>query len=472
MGSSGGFRSGAAILAFVVGLAAGGAQAATKAGVAAGVVGDVMLSGGERSTAEPAESGSDIFTLDDIATGDRSRMQALFVDETALTLGPNSKVTIDRFVFDPDNGSGAMVANFLRGSMRFVSGRTAALARQEVRIKTPVGTMGIRGTSTIALETKPETEFFIGLLGPGMENNYGAAASQITFSNEKGSQQVDKAGVGFFVEVGKAPGPLVIIPDSIRNFLSQPLKGAPQSETSAGESQGSDQTGDAGGSLNGQSTESAAGQTTASLQETTVDLSVDNTTSVQEEGNEQNQIEEIMNMAGGQTGMFDVNLAAFIEYDWTQTNLSDFDAHLTGPDGSGGRFHVYFSNLGSLTGSPFAALDQDCLGAACSEVITIQQFTQGDVYRSSLFHFGNQASDSTDIVNNRANLFMRFFQDGTIVRQANGGSAIVGGTAVLTLQPPTSGAGNTWVGAVIDPATGVITSVDQIVTSTDSASVQ
>ena len=111
---------------------------AVQAGVAAGVKGRATIEGNDRPEPKVIRSGESILTNDTLVTGVGSRMQALLVDETALTLGPNSSLTIDRFVYDPNKGSGEMVANMLRGSLRFVSGRSAALSRPQFKLKRPL----------------------------------------------------------------------------------------------------------------------------------------------------------------------------------------------------------------------------------------------------------------------------------------------------------------------------------------------
>ena len=442
---------------------------AARAGVAGGVVGDVTVAGDARPASERATSGSALYALDNISTGDESRMQALLLDETALTLGPNSKVVIDRFIYDPDKGAGAMVANFLKGSMRFVSGRTSAIARSNVQIKTPAGTLGVRGTSAIMVETTPGEEYFVGLLGPGQENNIGAPASQITFNNDLGGRTINQAGIGFFAKVGEAPGPLVVIPDAIRDFLSRPLKGDPSQPNQTGKSDG---TSSETGEIVGGQAESDSGQTTATLQGTANDLRVDQSSALLQEGTDQAQLQAILDLAQTETGNFNVDLAAFIEFDWRDSALRDLDAHLTGPEDEGGRFHVFFSNRGSLVGAPFAALDQDCTSASCSEVITVQKFVQGGVYRASLLTDGNQAATGTDFSENSGAITMKVFQNGTIARDAQGGSSIINGTPQLTVRPPEVGAGNTWVAAELNPATGVIDAVNTIVNSANSGAVQ
>lgn len=78
--------------------------------------------------------------------------------------------------------------------------------------------------------------------------------------------------------------------------------------------------------------------------------------------------------------------SAKIKLSWG-TNPGDLDSHLTGPiAGSATRFHVYFSNPGSLIGSPNAELDVDDVSSFGPEIITINSFTPG-VYRYSVHHY-------------------------------------------------------------------------------------
>ena len=72
---------------------------------------------------------------------------------------------------------------------------------------------------------------------------------------------------------------------------------------------------------------------------------------------------------------------------WGQ-DPADLDAHLTGPDGGGGRFHVYWFDTGSLAGPPGAVLDVDDTMSIGPETITFNASSQG-VYRYSVHDFTN-----------------------------------------------------------------------------------
>jgi hypothetical protein len=87
--------------------------------------------------------GTDVFQNELIETDATGQVQLVFLDGSAFTMGPNGQMTLDELVYDPSTQKGALVANVVKGSLRFVGGR---LSKEEpVTIKTPVGTIGIRG---------------------------------------------------------------------------------------------------------------------------------------------------------------------------------------------------------------------------------------------------------------------------------------------------------------------------------------
>lgn len=156
---------------------------------------------------------------------------------------------------------------------------------------------------------------------------------------------------------------------------------------------------------------------------------------------------------------------------WSSSALTDLDTHLNAPNGSGGTFHVFFGNTGSITSGNGAQLENDCTGGCKSEVITIGNFNSGGKYRVSAFHFANQSTTATDFVDNRSDIFLKINQGGTLTRGSNGSAVITGGSNIIQINPPSSGAGNTWVAANIDPLTGEIQVVNRIINSANSSSV-
>lgn len=119
----------------------GYAVSASKIGVAAAVRNTVSGSIGGASS--QLSSGDGVFQNQLISSGQDSSAQLLFDDETALTVGPGSQVTLDRFVYDPEKKVGDIVFNTTKGAFRFVTGNAKS---SSYKIKTPVALIGVRGT--------------------------------------------------------------------------------------------------------------------------------------------------------------------------------------------------------------------------------------------------------------------------------------------------------------------------------------
>src|ERR1700722_8213814 len=88
--------------------------------------------------------GQEVVHNEHVTTGPLGTTQILFLDESAMTVGPNADVTIDEFVYDPNTGNGRLAMSATQGVMRFVGGRLSKKT-DAVSLTTPVGTLGIRG---------------------------------------------------------------------------------------------------------------------------------------------------------------------------------------------------------------------------------------------------------------------------------------------------------------------------------------
>jgi hypothetical protein len=111
-------------------------------GTVAAVLNQVRIKLVARAEPRPATVNQRLFLGNQVQTGQRSHMQALLLDRSAFTVGPNSRVTIDRFVYNPAGSS--FSSSIAKGAMRFMSGTRSHGASRS--ISTPVATIGIRGT--------------------------------------------------------------------------------------------------------------------------------------------------------------------------------------------------------------------------------------------------------------------------------------------------------------------------------------
>jgi hypothetical protein len=77
-----------------------------------------------------------------VRTGSAGQANLRFRDSTKLSVGPSSNVRLDKFVYDPNKGSGSVAIEASKGAFRFVTG---SQNKGEYKIKTPYGTLGVRG---------------------------------------------------------------------------------------------------------------------------------------------------------------------------------------------------------------------------------------------------------------------------------------------------------------------------------------
>ncbi len=133
----------AALLGFLA-LAAPASAQQTPVGRVKTVEGSATILKNGAKTA--AAVGTPLHEGDLIETGPNSSIGVSFKDDSIVSLGANSRLTVDRFVFEPAQEKYGFAARMARGTAYFVSGGIAKLSPESVAVTTPVGTIGVRGT--------------------------------------------------------------------------------------------------------------------------------------------------------------------------------------------------------------------------------------------------------------------------------------------------------------------------------------
>lgn len=176
-------------------------------GVAAAVNGKTILySSSIKPEKQPVgavlKSGEKIFLNDRITTDPNGKLQIMLLDETIFTLGPNSDMVMDEFVYDPKTNAGKVTAKITKGIFRFVTGKVARKEPENMKVKLAVGTIGIRGTTVVG-QTGPNGSTVI-LTGPGVNNNANEnpGAIVITGNNENNPTLIDTPGYGSNINSG------------------------------------------------------------------------------------------------------------------------------------------------------------------------------------------------------------------------------------------------------------------------------
>jgi hypothetical protein len=176
-------------------------------------VGVASATSGEPRGTPPAQNerilrvGVDVFASERVRTGPNDRAHLVFTDGSALSIGVNSELTIDRFVYDPATRVGDLSMTASRGAFRFVGG--AISKKSEVKISTPSGNIGIRGgiaTISIGSDGSATVTFLFG--------------DSATVTNAGGTQKATRAGSQIFVPYNGAPfPPIVLPPGSLQAYL-------------------------------------------------------------------------------------------------------------------------------------------------------------------------------------------------------------------------------------------------------------
>jgi hypothetical protein len=83
---------------------------------------------------------------DVLVTSADGQLGVILEDGTRLSLGPNTELTVDRFVYEPADGKFGLLLRLGRGLLAYISGGIARFSPQSVTVETPVGVIGLRGT--------------------------------------------------------------------------------------------------------------------------------------------------------------------------------------------------------------------------------------------------------------------------------------------------------------------------------------
>lgn len=98
-------------------------------------------------TTSVLKEGDVIYQDDVIETGADSAVGLVLADKSTFSLGAKGRMVLDEMIYDPNAGDGKSAIAVLSGTFSFVSGQIAKANPDGMQIKTPVATLGIRGTT-------------------------------------------------------------------------------------------------------------------------------------------------------------------------------------------------------------------------------------------------------------------------------------------------------------------------------------
>ena len=114
-------------------------------------VGEIKIAKGEayleRGEARlPVKVGMPVQQSDKVVTGANGTVGITFTDNSLLSVGPDSVLAIDRYVFDSTTYAGQFDSTLSKGTLAVISGNLVKQSPDAMRVHTPSAIMGVRGT--------------------------------------------------------------------------------------------------------------------------------------------------------------------------------------------------------------------------------------------------------------------------------------------------------------------------------------
>ena len=160
--------------------------------------------------------GLDMFANEKVDTGQVGQTHLIFDDGSALTIGPNSSVVLDEFVYDPETKSGKLVVSVGKGLMRYVGGKISK--KTPVVFKTPTSVIGIRGGIALIEANTPGAG-----AGPAQGQGGDAPLSSVTLiygedaflqSGDR-TERMTRPGSRIVQQLDRTVLPPVVVPPSV-----------------------------------------------------------------------------------------------------------------------------------------------------------------------------------------------------------------------------------------------------------------
>ncbi len=166
--------------------------------------------------------GAPVFQGDAVQTGPDGAVAIVFIDETTFSLGENARMILDELIFDPATAEGSATFSAVQGAFVFVTGKIGEKTPENVEVKTPVASIGIRGTTVgITLDVDCEAE--------GANCLITLIDGAITVTNAAGQVVLDTPNQTTRLTSASAPPqePFIMTTEDLEQFFDKTLKAVP-----------------------------------------------------------------------------------------------------------------------------------------------------------------------------------------------------------------------------------------------------
>lgn len=170
------------------------------------VIGEVVSKTGKVTATQPEgetrelELTSPVFLHDTLWTDKLSTLEVRFTDETMLAQGPDSTLSLDDFIYSSDPSLSNLLFQMGEGTFRYISGEIVKQNPDAFVLKTPLSTIGIRGTEPFAIVEGEEEKIGVISIEPGHVVNITTAKRTVTIdrpglsTNVKGDGSISSPG--------------------------------------------------------------------------------------------------------------------------------------------------------------------------------------------------------------------------------------------------------------------------------------
>ena len=123
----------------------------SHASLAADAIGQIKTETGSASierggAARAALIGDHVFQSDVVLTGADGTVGITFADNSMMSLGPNSRLSLDEFRFNTTTHEGVFNASLPKGTLAVRSGQIVQQTPEAMHVQTPAALLGVRGT--------------------------------------------------------------------------------------------------------------------------------------------------------------------------------------------------------------------------------------------------------------------------------------------------------------------------------------
>ena len=199
-------------------------------------IGKVLVVKGEvtaqRERMIPLKRGSLLFEKDIVTIGSDSRANLLMIDGAKITLKPLSELLLEEYKFNKNtvqnvvgsSDKSSMTMSLLKGGFRTISGAIGAgIDKSKYLVKTPIATIGIRGTDYSVLIC---TTTCVGLDGAGNMPAgvyFAVSSGSIVITNAVGILVLEKKQYAYVASPNEAPVRIIMPPINLVSNSADPI---------------------------------------------------------------------------------------------------------------------------------------------------------------------------------------------------------------------------------------------------------